>query len=164
MTEEREHLMPDTDPVFGPALVAEPEPRKGLILSVYRPADLPGDHTNGGITATANAVTVTGIRRGGRTRKPGPVEPLPRTMRVFTPSERAPEVTLILRDNGSGGTWLSLEPAGAGESRWWMAGGNYAGTSDSRWSELCGDGPGGGHPVSVHDRSETWQQHNQLST
>jgi hypothetical protein len=147
--------------VFGPVPAAEP--RRGLILSVYRNAEL-GDCTNGGITATANAVTVTGIRRGSRTRKPAAVEPLPRSMRVFTPSERAPEVTLVIRDNGSGGTWLSLEPAGADESRWWMAGGNYAGSSDSRWSELCGAGAGGGHPVSVHDRSETWQQYEQLST
>ena len=141
--------MPDTNPVLGPALVAEPEPRKGLILSVYRNAEL-GDCTNGGITATANSVTVTGIRRGGRTRKPGPVELLPRTMRVFTPSERAPEVTLVIRENGSGGHWLSLEPAGADESCWWMAGGNYAGTTDSRWGELAE----GTDLVSVHDRSE----------
>ena len=158
-----------TDPtVFGPEPKAtpEPEPRKGLILSVYRNAELPGDHTNGGITATANAVTVTGVRRGTRTRKPAAVEPLPRNMRVFKPTERAPEVTLVIRDNGTGGHWLSLEPAadGPGGSVWWMAGGNYAGACDSRWAELTGEGPGGGRPVSVHDRTETTAEYAALST
>jgi hypothetical protein len=154
-----------------PAPPPEPEPARGLILSVYRPADLPGDCTNGGITAKANAVTVTGVRddRFRRGRELPPVRPLPSMSRVFAPTDRAPEVTLVIRANGRGGRWLHLEPAGTTGQPGndadgpLMAGGNWAGTSDSRWSELIGGGPGGGHPVSVHDRRETWAQYRALS-
>ena len=133
--------------------------RKGLILSVYRNAEL-GDCTNGGITSRVAMITVTGVRKGWH-RGEGVTEPLPEHMRVFAPSERAPEVELIIRDNGSI-RWLSLEPAadGPADCTPYMAGGNYAGSTDSRWSELCGSH---GPLVSVHDRTETWEQYDALS-
>lgn len=49
-----------------------------------------------------------------------------------------------------------IRPTGAG----WMAGGNYASTSDSRFSELVGGMYGA---VSIHDRQETWEQYELLS-
>lgn len=122
-----------------------PPARKGLLLTVYRPAGWP-DATNGGITATAAKVTVTGIRLGDHE-----VQPLPRDMQVFAPTGDAPEVTLTVRTFGRS-TWRHLEPvtpSPAGRTGY-MDGGNYAATTDSRWTELTGDG----HPVSVHDRTE----------
>ena len=127
---------------------------KGLLLSIYRNAEL-GDCTNGGITATAKRLVVTGVRHGW-TRDEGTVEPLPADSRVFSPTDDAPEVTLVIRDNGYH-HWLHLEPvAGTPEGHTtYMMGGNYAGTSDARWSELVGDHG----PVAVHDRTETWAQY-----
>ena len=134
------------------------EPRKGLILSVYRNAEL-GDCTNGGITATHTAVTVTGLSDGRRAGRSIP-HPDP-SMRVFPATERAPEVTLVIRDNGKGGHWVHLEPAHPSPEGTvgWMSGGNLAGAHDSRWAELTG----GCDAVSVHDRTETAAQYAALS-
>ena len=44
------------------------------------------------------------------------------------------------------------EPVGAG----WMMGGNYAATSDSRFSRLIGGMYGA---VAIHDRQETWEHY-----
>lgn len=49
-----------------------------------------------------------------------------------------------------------VKPVGAG----WMAGGNYAATSDSRFSRLVGGMYGA---VSIHDRQETQEQYERLS-
>ena len=48
------------------------------------------------------------------------------------------------------------EPKGAG----WMAGGNFAHTSDSRFSDMCGHQYGA---LAIHDRQETWEQYDILS-
>jgi hypothetical protein len=125
-------------------------PRKGLRLHVYRASSM-GDCTNGGITAAADYVTVTGVRYTSSHRRGGVVDALPRDMQVFPPSDGAPEVTLVIRENGRV-NWLHLEPAApcpAGRAGY-MDGGNYAATTGSRWSSLTGDG----RPVAVHDRSE----------
>jgi hypothetical protein len=123
--------------------------RKGLRLYVYRSDGT--DCTNGGITAAAAQVTVTGIRRGG-SRQAFTTRPVPRDMQIFPPAGHAPEVTLVIRKNGTGGHWVHLEPAadeppGTGG---YMDGGNYAATTDSRWTELTGHGL----PLPVHDRTE----------
>lgn len=49
-----------------------------------------------------------------------------------------------------------VEPNGAG----WMMGGNYAATSDSRFSALV-DGQYGA--IAIHDRQESWENYELLS-
>ena len=58
------------------------------------------------------------------------------------------------------------EPTGAG----WMMGGNYAATSDSRFSRMIGNMYGAVSiydvedlAVAIHDRQETWEQYDMLS-
>lgn len=138
--------------------------RKGMLLFVYRPAD-GNDYTNGGISGQVTRLTVTGIRYSygfdSTTKLTHPkdeITELPRDMQVFAPSENAPEVILVIRDNGIV-RWLHLEPAtpAPGDQTPYMAGGNLATTSDSRWSELAGQ------PVEIHDRSDSWALYEQLS-
>ena len=53
-----------------------------------------------------------------------------------------------------------LEPVTRPTGVGWMAGGNYASSSDSRFSELVGEMYGA---VSIHDRQETQEQYELLS-
>lgn len=150
----------------GKAMATEQVPeRKGMLLTVYRPAPagdplLGRDATAGGISSKASKVVVTRVRHEWEN---GPsTEDVPADMRVFAPSPDAPEVTLVIRDNGHV-RWLHLEPVNGppADQTWWMSGGNYAGTSDSRWSRLTGNH---GEMVRIHDRSDTWETYNRLST
>lgn len=105
----------------------------GLILSVYRPADFGEcDCTNGGISASHDRLTVTNVD--------GP----------FDPSPDAPAVYL---EKGPLGAIRLKSPTNDG--RWTMFGGNYAGTSDSRFNDaverLIGYRAG---VVPIHDRVE----------
>ncbi len=113
----------------------------GLILGIYRSSL--GDCTNGGITGGSRAnVTVVNVE--------GP----------FEPTDDRPAVLLI--DGPSAGRWNpTLVPAVLVGDTWIpesrdgvigpMAGGNFAGTSDSRWNRRV-EGRG---VVSVHDRFES---------
>lgn len=49
-----------------------------------------------------------------------------------------------------------FEPKGAG----WMMGGNYAASSDSRFSKLIGEMYGA---VAIHDRQESWEEYEMYS-
>lgn len=132
---------------------------KGLLLSVYRSPRI-GDCTNGGISSGADQVVVVGLIRGGQ------FEPLPRRSQVFEPGDDAPAVVLVEsrlpKQYGP-----HLEPAGerAPGMVGPMSGGHYAGSSDSRWSEL---GDLFGHSrlglVSIHDRFESSEQYARLSS
>lgn len=136
---------------------------KGLRLSVYKSARI-GDCTNGGITAKADEVVLVGIL------KDGVVEPLPRDCQVFTPQDDAPAVVLVpSRAPGYDPTphLIPLEfvdslPAGHVGP---MSGGNYAGTSDSRWGELGKLFAPKLHLdlVAVHDRIESYRDYLALS-
>lgn len=140
---------------------------KGLRLTVYRAAHAV-DTTNGGITATADHVTVVGIKRNGQLRR------LPARAQVF-PAEpgHAPAVVLV----------ESALPAMYGphlEPLVWpydrvgpMAGGNFAASSDSRWADLGKEFASEAQKraglmprldvVAVHDRFETQSQYDALS-
>ena len=114
----------------------------GLILSVYRNAEL-GDCTNGGLTSRVNKVTVVNAS--------GPFEPTderPAVLLVKGPLNTARLVPIDLVDSGA----------------WVMSGGNYAGTSDSRFGEavraLIGSSNG---VVPVFDRTETQEEYNRLT-
>jgi hypothetical protein len=126
---------------------------KGLRVQVYRPAD-GTDCTNGGISsvsAGATSLIVVGITYPAL---PGsPVQPLPAYYQHAEPSDDAPAVWLAIRDNPrSNGRQVHVQPAmpsPAGCTSW-MAGGNYAGSMDSRWTTLTH----GQQVVGIHDRTE----------
>ena len=107
----------------------------GLLVDVYRSAG--SDCTNGGISSRYDSLCVMNVD--------GP----------FEPSERACAVMLV---NGSYGS-KHIRPAKlvAGEwvadrDKWYMAGGNFAATSDSRFSEFS-DAVGFYGAVAIHDRT-----------
>jgi hypothetical protein len=121
-------------------------PRKGLRLTVYRAAGQP-DCTLGGVTSMAGNVTITMIREIGPGLKATEYA-VPEESQVFTPAPDAPEVVLVIRNRPGRDPWVHLQPA---ENPGWhyMHGGNYAGTSDSRWGKISG-----ADLVAVHDRHE----------
>lgn len=129
------------------------EAPKGMLLFVYRPAG--GDCTNGGVTSRVTKVIVTHVQD----ERSEPVL-VPDSMRIFPPTGEAPAMKLVIRTIFKR-TCLHLEPVGrppAGHLGW-MAGGNCASTSDSRWIQLAG----GTDYVSIHDRSETQALYDTLS-
>lgn len=130
---------------------------KGLTLNVYRHAD--GDFTNGGVSSRHTRLTLVGVRRNGV------VSELPKYAQVVEPREDAPAVVLVESAlphlEGPHIEPVDYDTSGTPP----MFGGNYAASSDSRWSEL-GDVFGHGRisAVRVHDRIESWAQYQQLST
>ena len=56
----------------------------------------------------------------------------------------------------AGRTIYHVEPVARPDGAGWMMGGNYAATSDSRFSRLIGGMYGA---VAIHDRQETWEQY-----
>ena len=110
----------------------------GLILTVYRNAE-GYDCTNGGVTSKFNKVCVTNVE--------GP----------FDPSPDAPAVELVGK-SFSFGKSVNLVPVDLLEKKsWTMFGGNYATTSDSRFSkavEKMLGVPFWSGAVPVHDRVE----------
>jgi hypothetical protein len=136
---------------------------KGLRLSVYRAVDFP-DCTNGGISGTHARVTVVGRLVDGV------VMPLPLGCCVFEADDDAPAVVLVESHcprYDPTPHLIPLEfvdgtPVGSVGP---MSGGNYAGTTDSRWSELGKLYEGVRHldAVAIHDRIETAAQYRALS-
>lgn len=133
---------------------------KGLRLSIYRAADLGADCTNGGISGKANTVTVVGRLVNGE------IVPLPKG--VFEPTDEAPAVVLVPSRAPSYDPTphlIPLEfadglPAGHVGP---MFGGNYAGSCDSRWSDLGKFYGVRLDVVAVHDRIESYGDYLALS-
>ena len=96
-----------------------------------------GDCTNGGESASAKGFTVTNCE--------GP----------FEPCENYPAAELVVAEPIGGRKILRLIPESK-KGKWTMFGGNYATTSDSRFSELCEEllGTNFYGAVAVHDRVE----------
>ena len=94
-----------------------------------------GDCTNGGESASAKGFTVTNCE--------GP----------FEPCENYPAAELVVAEPIGGRKILRLIPESK-KGKWTMFGGNYATTSDSRFSELCEEllGTNFYGAVAVHDR------------
>lgn len=134
-------------------------PPRGLTLDVLRPAH-GTDCTNGGISATANMLTLVGVIRDH-----ADPEPLARHSRVFAATDDAPPVLLHSRTFGED-TVLSLVPAQETKGThtrvggWWMAGGNFAATTDSRLADLAAELTGHRFygAIAVHDRSESCRE------
>jgi hypothetical protein len=112
----------------------ETAPLKGITALIYRDA-LGIDYSNRGISATVTEVTVIG---------PG-IAP------VFEPTDERPAVHIIRRENASGTIYLA-EPLPTEEepSPWYMFGGTFIFSSDSRFRESI-DFYGA---VPLHDRRE----------
>ncbi len=109
----------------------EEKPRKGMILDVYRHvrrgAFAATDCTNGGISATRCELLLVG-------------EGVPE---IFEETPERPAVKI-----GSAGGRPHLRPVDD-DGVWFMFGGNFAYSCDSRLRPLLGDGP-----VHIHDRRE----------
>ena len=106
---------------------------KGLTLRVYR-SNL-GDCTNGGISSRHDTLILVGDDVEGF---------------ISVDLDNPPEnVVKIVRRTIFGREYMHLEPldgCGNGGSRWYMAGGNIASTSDSRFPSQ--------YPLEIHDRHE----------
>lgn len=111
----------------------------GMILTVYRPAG-GTDCTNGGVSGRYDTICVVNV--------PGPFQPGP-AIRAFRLEVREGCGLVLCPENRT--LFGCVGP---------MFGGNYAGTSDSRFAEACealiGFNPGA---VRVFDRYETAEQY-----
>lgn len=136
---------------------------KGMRLNVYRSAD-GTDCTNGGITSRVSRLTVVGILTAEG------VAELPKNMQIFSADELAPAVVLVPSRAPGYDACPHLVPLeyidGMPDGHVGpMAGGSYAGTSDSRWAEL-GSKFGKNlalDVVAVHDRVESYSLYLALS-
>lgn len=113
-----------------------------LRLHVYR--DNIGDCTNGGISSKYNELLVI--------CDDGYID-----IDENNPPENA--VKLVKRKL-FGKTLFHLEPIAAPKGVGWMFGGNYAATSDGRFSEMLGGMYGA---VAIHDRQESQKEYDILS-
>ena len=104
---------------------------KGLLVFVLR--DGAGyDCTNNGVSSRFNQFVLTGEGIEG----------------PFEPSEDTPELKLVKRKFGNR-EYMHVEPVSDSDNKpWYMAGGNFVYTSDSRFSAVSQ------YPLSVHDRIE----------
>lgn len=103
---------------------------RGLRCNIYRPAH--GNYSNGGLSSRVDQVTLVGPEIHG----------------PFAPSEDAPAVEL----RRLGGV-LNAKPVD--DPRWWMFGGCFIYTSDSRFPSNA--------PIALHDRTETSEESELLS-
>lgn len=109
---------------------------KGLLVFVLRSTT---DCTNKGVSSRVDQFVLTG---------PGIPE-------IFDPSPKSPELRLVRRNIGNE-EYLHAEPVKrptgmAGPT----AGGNFCYTSDSRFPL--------NYPISIHDRFDTWADHDALT-
>lgn len=112
----------------------ETAPLKGITALIYRDA-LGIDFSNRGISATITEVTVVG---------PG-IDP------IFEPTNERPAVRIVRRENASGGIYHAEPlPTEDTPSPWYMFGGTFIFSSDSRFRESI-DFYGA---VPLHDRRE----------
>jgi hypothetical protein len=132
----------------------DPTKQAGLHLSVLRPAN-GTDCTNEGLSSTVAALTLVAVideRKFNNRREDSAPEAVPAVAQVSLPSLTAPAVLLRIRLFGSTRPTFSIEPAAAlPHQSWYMAGGNYAVTTDSRFTQLL-EGMYGA--VAIHDRQE----------
>jgi hypothetical protein len=109
----------------------------GLIIEVYRSKDTTGndsDCTNGGISATFDRLTLIGKGISG----------------PFAPTPERPAVTMITRTI-CGEEYKHIVPCDENAQPlpgWYMFGGNYGVTSDSRFPHR--------YPLAIHDRQEPY--------
>lgn len=110
----------------------------GLIVQVYRHKNQ--DCTNDGISSKADSLTIVNI--------PGPFEPTEDAPAAILEKSHT-DVLRVVEAVKHKGKW---QPT----NRWAMMGGNYAATSDSRFSQKCEELLDCGFygAVAIHDRYE----------
>ncbi len=134
--------------------------RKGMHVSIYKPADM-GDCTNGGVTSKATEALLVGPvieichdpstpgHAGCDRRKERPDLVIPE---IFADrgqfAEGASKYPVLRVELRHGGTYVVAVPADIPEGTWTMFGGNFIYTSDSRLRAICP------YPIPVHDRIE----------
>lgn len=134
----------------------------GLRVSVYRQAEnefsrsWPCDTTNGGITSRYSDLCVVNVE--------GPFEPTDDCPAVMLVKGALRTVILVPAELIMPGEWLPV-PGNTKEYAGPMFGGNYAATSDSRFSEAihalgCDNSY---MAVPVHDRFDTWADYEALT-
>lgn len=115
---------------------------KALRIYVYRNAVL-GDCTNNGISAKHDSLLVLCDKGNWDVDMADAPENLVKLVERKYDNQR----------------FFHLEPVNPAAGAGWMAGGNFAGTSDSRFSDMTGFYGA----ISIHDRDETWEQYDRLS-
>ena len=125
---------------------------KALPVNVYRTAKY-GDCTNGGISSKFDTLLVA-CDEGFIDIDPNNVPEnfamvelrhvMGKIIPTIYPADITPTGNVIPR-----------------EGKWWMMGGNYGATSDSRFSRMIGDMYGA---VAIHDRYETPEEYEKYST
>ena len=103
---------------------------KGLIVNIYHNEH--GDFTIEGLSSRHDTLTLIGEGIEG----------------PFEPGDESPAVTLVKRDIG-GEIYIHAVPCDKNANPlpgWYMAGGNFIYTSDSRFPSR--------QPISIHDRQE----------
>jgi hypothetical protein len=101
----------------------------GLMVSIYRASRI-GDCTNGGVSSKYDTAVLIGAE--------GPFEPSDTTPALYLTSFRG---RLIATPEPLSGKALS-----GASGKWWMFGGNYVSSSDSRFPN--------DYPIPVYDRNE----------
>lgn len=116
---------------------------KALPVSVYRSARV-GDCTNGGVSSRFRDLLVICDDGFIDVDEENPPENLCKVVHRFLFGRDVFHIEPVARPTGAG----------------WMMGGNYAATSDSRFSALCGHQYGA---IAIHDRQETWEEYKIMS-
>lgn len=104
------------------------ETKKGLLCFIYRSS--PGDCSNSGISSKANKVVLMNMTE----------------CNVFEPSEGAPPVWIREIKIGDKTYYHAIPEDPDKTTKWWMHGGCYIETSDSRFPF--------DYPIPLHDRRE----------
>lgn len=117
--------------------------KKALPVDVYRSITI-GDCTNGGVSSRFDRLLVLCDDGFIDVNESNPPENLCKVVHRFLFGHDVYHIEPV------------EEPKGCG----WMAGGNFAHTSDSRFSDMCGHQYGA---LAIHDRQETWEQYDTLS-
>lgn len=114
----------------------------GLVVSVFK--NPLGDCTNGGISSFDKEILLVNVE--------GPADN----------KHMGYQKAMLLPGNGPGlvkivpAVFINLDQVWRKDPRWWMMGGNYAATSDSRFHEAVRRITGGASygAVPIHDRAE----------
>ena len=125
-------------------------PLKGMLLTVYTSSQHGAEAFTNGPSARHAQILVVG-------------EGIPEIFSAGVPRHPSTLPTFVLREHVSG--YPTLVPAdilegGEHSDEWVMAGGNFASTCDSRWSEIVRKitGGNGAAIVPIHDRAEPSQE------
>lgn len=109
----------------------------GLIISIYKDSSSSYDCTNGGVSSRHTSLTLVNVD--------GPFEPTPERPACW-----------LVKGNVPGSAKIVIAEPGT-DQKWSMMGGNYGGTSDSRFNRAVERITGQLQclgPVPIHDRYE----------